>query len=274
MVARPGGGAGGSAAGQARAVARLGERATRARFGQAGDFLPVRSGNFGRNEMSGSAWTGDSKPNPNHSSNTPVRSAGAGTDWADGADGLPWCARPGPGRPAPDGRPRPSDGSCRRRRATPAALSPGAVLGPRGSCYRPPDLNVVTTCNRYCTACITRTPRGAGSPLGLRVRGKRAAWLWGKPCVAEGDLRPGADRSPTGSPGCAVPGKSRTPRQADEGRDSGRGIFVLWAAPPGGVAPLAGGELPLSLPFNLCCPDTYRSSILSGVSLWAETATA
>jgi hypothetical protein len=30
----------------------------------------------------------------------------------------------------------------------------------------------------------------------------------------------------------------------------------------------------LSLPFNLCCPDTYRSSILSGVSLWAETATA
>jgi hypothetical protein len=105
MVARPGGGAGGSAAGQARAVARPGERATRARFGQAGDFLPVRSGNFGRNEMSGSAWTGDSKPNPNHSSNTPVRSAGAGTDWADGADGA---ALVGPARSGPSGSGRPA----------------------------------------------------------------------------------------------------------------------------------------------------------------------
>jgi hypothetical protein len=26
----------------------------------------------------------------------------------------------------------------------------------------------------------------------------------------------------------------------DEGRDKRRGIFVLWAAPPGGVAPPAG----------------------------------
>jgi hypothetical protein len=48
----------------------------------------------------------------------------------------------------------------------------------------------LTSCSRALATCITGTPRRA-QPGSCRTPGRRAALGWGKPRVAEGDLRPG-----------------------------------------------------------------------------------
>ena len=197
----------------------------------------------------------------------PGRAPGPPGDHGDAAR----AAEPGPAR-------------ARRGRAGPAAVElhqwhQAPALRPRLAARRPlsrpyralrssaPDLNVVTRCNHCCTACITRDPRGASGPgqAGRGVNG--GAWLRGDPRVAEGDLRPGKCESLAGPPGRATLWPAPE-RRACRTRDatSGGGIFVLWAAPPGGVAPPAGeggpprpaGRRPQAR--RLICPASAKSA--------------
>jgi hypothetical protein len=68
--------------------------------------------------------------------------------------------------------------------------------------------------------------------------------VYGGPRAAEGDLRAGGQEILFGDPGSrAVSGSApESPaREKHEDRGRRRGIFALWAAPSGGVAPPAGG---------------------------------